>query len=240
MNTSQTADSKPSALQTLVAIVIEPSKAFRDIQSRSMIVFPLLLVILATVLLWVVYYQMVDFSWLQDKMTASIPEAAVREKAKEFMTRNFLLISTLIGVVLVTPGVYATVAVYFMIVSKIKGIAIGFEKWFAFTAWVSVPNLLIVPLGIMQIMLSDGGKISIGQLNPVSLNTMFFHLDDQARWAGLLNSVSLITVWTCVLSVIGFQLWSKLSRTTSIVIVLLPYVVIYGIWAAVSFLIKTP
>jgi hypothetical protein len=41
-----------------------------------------------------------------------------------------------------------------------------------------------------------------------------------------------------VLLVIGYQVWAKASRATAIKVVLIPYAVVYAIWAVVNLMSK--
>lgn len=221
-----------SALRTLVMMFSEPGRAFADLERRCSAWLPLLLIVVCTSVLWLWYYQAVDFSWLLDKMTATVADPGAREKAKQFMSKNALMYGSLGGTVVAIPVMFALTALYFLIVAKIMKLEIGFGKWFGFVAWASVPALLSLPLGAMQILLAHNGQLAPGQINPVSLNSLLFHIEMGQRWASLLDSLSLIHFWSWALMVFGFQYWSKSSRATSIFVVLLPYILIYGIWFA--------
>lgn len=206
---------------------------------RPMAWLPLALSILFGLLLFSWYYQIVDFPWLQDRMTASISDPAARRQATKILSKTLLLASSTGGLVIGIPIFYALFALYFFFVAKVMKLPIEYNRWFAFTAWVSIPSLLTLPLGAIQILMAQGGHLDLNQLNPVSLNSLFFHLESGQHWAGLLDSLSLLTLWSFILSVIGFHNWSKSTRIVSILIVLLPYVVMYGVWFFISFITRT-
>lgn len=238
MTTNNTTEVHPSAFGTLTAMFMEPSRAFSAVEKRSMVWLPLILTLFFTTIILVWYFQSVDFSWLQDRMTASIPDPNVREKAKGFMTKSMLQTSSLAGALIGIPIVYALMALYFLFVAKIKKLEFGFTKWFSFVTWASVPGLLMLPLGAMQIIMASNGQLGLDQLNPVTLNQLFFHIEMGHPWASLLESINIHSIWSAVLMVVGFQAWSKLSRTTSVIVVALPYVVIYGGWSVISLMSK--
>ena len=150
------------------------------------------------------------------------------------MSRNFMMGTSLIGAVLGAPISYAIYALYLIIVSKITRVEIGFSKWFAFSAWSSVPQFLVFPLGFIQILLSSNGQMLPSALNPVSLNQLFFHLEPAMRWATLLDSISILTLWTFVVNVIAFQQWTQKSRLVSIVVIALPSLLFYGAMAGLN------
>lgn len=223
-----------SPLNTFVAMFAEPGRAFAAVQQRSMVWLPLALIMLGSGALFFWYFQVVDFAWLQDRMVAAMPDAQGREAAKQFMTKNAMQVSTLGGTLISFPLIFSVTAVYFLIVAKVRNLDLGFTKWFSFVSWASLPTLLILPLGAMQILLTSNGQLGLDQLNPVSLNQLFFHIEMGKPWASLLESINITSLWSAVLMVVGFQVWSKASRTTSILVVALPYAVIYGVWIAIS------
>ncbi len=232
--TTPTPDSAPhiSPFSTLIGIFLEPSKSFAAIEKKSMVWLPLVLSMLGGAALLFFYYQQVDFAWLQDKLLAGKDmEPAQREAALKFMTKNMLIGMSMIGALIGPPIVYAITALYYIIVAKVADIPTGYGKWFTLAAWASVPNLLGLVLGFIQIALSDHGRLAPNQLNPLTLNQLFFHIDLNLPWASLLDSINVCSVWTIVLLVIGFQSWSKKSRVASIAIVLTPIVLILGVMA---------
>lgn len=239
MNTDNNSDVRISPLNTFTAMFAEPGRAFAAVQQRSMAWLPLLLIMLGSTALFFWYFQIVDFAWLQDRMLASVPDAQGREAAKQVMTKNAMQISQLFGILIGLPIMLSLIAVYFLIVAKIKNLDFGFTKWFSFVSWASLPALLSLPLGAMQILLASNGQLGLDQLNPVSLNQLFFHIEMGKPWASLLESINITSVWSAVLMVVGFQVWSKASRSTSIIVVAIPYTVIYGVWIAISLMSKS-
>ena len=227
-----------SAFGTFVAIFTAPSRAMQSVLQRPRAWFPIVLTIVCNAVLFLWYYQIVDFPWLQDRLTAAVADPAARAQAQHFITKNLLLASSAGGLLIGVPFAYAVFALYFFVVAKIRNLPIGYGKWFGFAAWVSIPAILTLPLGAIQILMAQGGHLDLNQLNPVTLNSLFFHLESGRHWASLLDSLSLITLWTIVVATLGFQVWSKASRSVSAAVALAPYIVIYGVWAAIAFMSK--
>lgn len=228
-----------SPLSTLLAIFVEPARAMQAVREKSMVWLPLLLLIAGTALVWVWYFQMVDIAWLQDQMlSASGGELSAEQIAasKSFMTRGFLMGSTVISVIIILPLIMLISAVYYLLAAKVIGSDIGFGKWFAFAVWTSVPALLLVPAGIIKILMSSNGQLTQQAVNPLSLNELLFHLPLSSPWAGLANAIHIPSIWAAVVAIIGYKLWTAKSTVSSTIVVLLPLVVIYGGWALVAFL----
>lgn len=222
-------------LQTLIAMFIEPGKAFGAVRERSMIWLPLLASIIGMALIWVWYYQRVDFPWLVDHLASANPDLsspAQREAFEKFMTPKTLTWSSVIGSAVGFPIIAALVALYFLLAAKVMNLDIGFGKWFGFACWSSVPSLLLIPIMAIQLLMNSNGQIGPEQMNPTSLNALIFHFDIANPWTSLLNSISAVMIWSLVLSVIGFKLWSGRSTGKSAFVVLLPYILIYAGWIA--------
>lgn len=229
-NTAATASSSPFA--ALLTIFYDPAKTFASLEQRRAAWLPVILLLLITTVLMLWYFSVVDFAWLMDQMFATIKDPGQRERAQAMMSKQMMLASTIGGALIGLPIVFALIGVYFMFVGKMYAKDFTFGKGFALTAWSYVPSLLALPLGGLQIILSPSGQMGFSDLNPLSLNTLFFHHPLGHPMASLLDSISVISVWTAVLMVIGFQVWAKVKRSAAVKVVLIPNLVIYGIWFA--------
>jgi hypothetical protein len=225
-----------SSFATLVSIFTEPGKAMEAVRERSMILLPLFLLVAGNAGLMFGYYQTVDFAWLQDYLLNADPNltGAAREQARAFMTANVLTGGAVIGAIVVIPVILLLTAVYYLLAAKVIGSDIGFGKWFAFATWSSVPSLLLLPAGIVQILLSSNGQLAPEALNPLSLNMLFGPLPSTSPWAALLNAINLTQLWGLVVATAGLQRWTGKSTAASALIATLPMLVIFGIWALVA------
>lgn len=223
-----------SAIQTLGQIFIEPGKAMDSVREKSMIWLPLLLLVLGSAVIQVWYYQVVDFPWLQDQMLSANPDMGPeqREAAKGFMSHGMMTIMAAVGTLVVIPIILLISAVYYLLAAKVIGNDLGFGKWFAFVVWTSVPSLLLLPAMAIQILTMSNGQLSPEALNPLSFNQLFFSLPNANPWAGLLNALNVASIWTTVVAVIGYRRWTDRGLGASTFIVLLPQIVIFGLWAA--------
>lgn len=226
-----------NSTKALLTIFIEPGKVFEDIQKRGFPVLPLIVILLAQVALFAIYYQVVDFPWLLDSMFVGIKDPVQLAAGKKLMSKAVLMGSSIGGIVVATPTIFAVYAVYFLLASKLRGVNVDFGHWFSFAVWVSVPSALSLPIGLVQIALAQHGQIVMEALNPLNLNELVFHLESTSAWFRLLNSFNLISIWSLVLSYIGYQVMAKQSRLASAITVLLPTLVVYGGW--IGYLVAT-
>ena len=234
MELTQTADtpSNNSPFNALTAMFYEPTNAFGMLEPRRHAWLPLFLLMASTCVLMVWYFSMVDITWLAQQMNAAIPDPAAREQAEKMLTKGILLGGSLGGTVIGLPLVTAVVGVYFMLIAKAMSKDFTFGSGFALAAWSSVPGLLGLPLGAIQILLTSNNQLSLSQLNPLSVNQIFFQYGMAHPMASLLDTISLTLIWGIVLMVIGFQVWAKVSRATALKVVLIPYATIFGLWFA--------
>lgn len=234
MDITKTTDTSAgtSPFSALASMYYQPSQAFAMLRPRRHAWLPLALSLLSSSILMLWYFNIVDIAWLIDQMNASITDVAKREQATKVMSKGMLQGFSLAGAWIAIPVITALTGVYLMLVAKFMSKEFTFGTGFALAAWSSVPNLLLLPLGAMTILLSSNGQISFSELNPLSVNQLFFQYATAHPLAGPLDVVSVSSVWGIALMVIGFQAWAKVSRATALKVVLIPYVTVIGLWFA--------
>lgn len=231
---SAPAPAAASPSSALVSIFHEPAATFANLAARRATWLPVTVVAIASALLLLWYFLgFVDYAWFQDYMLASVSDAAEREQAAKMgMGQQTMgIVSAVSAVVGVLLG-YAIGALYLTIVAKVKNQDFGFRQGFSLIAWASMPNLLLLPLGGLQMLLAADGQMPPEALNPTSLNQLLFHYENTHPFAGLLESLSVPVIWSTVLMVIGYRVWTGVSRATAVTVMVFPYVVVYGIWLA--------
>jgi hypothetical protein len=220
----------PSPFSAIITLLYEPTITFERLETRSMAWFPLIAITMSSCALILWYYSIVDFSWLVDQMLANVNSAEDREKSAEFLSKQMMVASSIGGILIGYPIICVILSTYLVITSKAASSGISFGKGFALVAWANVPNFLLFLLGGMQILLNSSGKIGLSELNPVSLNQLFFQFNVEHPLAGVMDSLSLTTLWSMFLLVIGFEIWANVRRSTAILIILLPHIIVYGLW----------
>jgi hypothetical protein len=51
-------------------------------------------------------------------------------------------------------------------------------------------------------------------------------------WFGFATNLDLSSVWSIALAVLGLKAWTGRSTAACVTVAVLPYAVVYGIWAA--------
>ena len=213
-------------------MLYEPTATFQRLQPRPKGWIPMLVLMATSCTLTLWYFSIVDFTWLLDQMLAAMKSAAEREQAAKMMSRTFMQGTSVVSSLVLLPLLFTVVGVYLMIVSKALSHGLSFGKSFALAAWANVPGILLLPLGALQILLASSTQFGFSDLNPVSLNQLLFHYEMAHPLATLMDTLSLMSIWSIVLLVIGFETWARVKRSTAVLVVLIPNLLIYGAWFA--------
>ena len=214
-------------------VILAPSPTFARLKDKPRPFIPLLVLILLTLAVSCWYVSTLDFAWFREHMLAARgsmkPEA--RAAMAQFLTPKTMMWSSGAGAVVGTPLICAIVAVYYLLAGKVMGTVIGYGKWFGFAVWTSIPRLLTVPLSVLQI-LTSGGRLAPEDMNMVSLNYLLLHAPMSSPWFGLATNLDLTSVWSIALAVLGLKVWTGRSTAACVTVAVLPYALVYGLWAA--------
>jgi hypothetical protein len=225
-----------------VALATAPSSAFEDLRQRPRFWFPLLLIIVTTSAIWYWYYSVVDFEWFKQTVLSNTPDvqalpADQRDAVMGMYTRNMLKWGSTVAIAFVTAIVFLLSALYLWLAAKVTKLPseLRFKHWFAFGTWASLPLVLGNLVSAILLMLSDSPQISPGTMAPLGLNELLVHVPFGNPAQGVLDSLSIPAFLSWALMIIGVKVWSQRSWIFSTVFILLPAVVIYGIWAFFAF-----
>jgi hypothetical protein len=224
--------------QNLINIVAAPQSAFDSLKEKRSALFPLLLLVLITGLTQFLYFTNVDPDFLIDQLIEQmsglpIPEAELREGLEQSSPADGRIQSAISAAIFV-PIMMALYAAYMSMTSKFTGDEIGFKRWFSLVAWTSVPVVFSALAGILVVLMSSDGMIALTDLKPFSLNNLIFHTTGSFR--SLLSALDITQIWSAVLMILGYKNWTGKSGIGSGIVVLLPYILIYGIWALIIIL----
>lgn len=225
-----------SVFNAMVDIVASPGKAFDEIkQHTSWLWWPLLTIILMAAGLLVYYYSWVDFPWLVEETIRQVPAEKRAESAdmiRKFMQPDRSMWTSVIAVMIVTLIVYTLQAIYLHLANKlITGSGIGFSQWFSFSIWTGFVSVFGVLAAFVTIFMHDNNQLSTQALQVLSLNSLILHAAPGDPWFSWASSLGLLNFWTLFLMSIGFARWTGAAIVKSTIIAVLPWVLIFGIWA---------
>jgi Yip1 domain len=223
-----------------VALATAPSSAFVELRERPRFWFPLLVVLASTVAIIYWYYSAVDFEWLKDVMYGNNPDIQAlpedkRAAAMAMLSRNTLLWGSVVGAIIFLPIVFLLSSLYLWLAAKVTKLPLGFKHWFALTCWTMLPALLSSVVSAIFLIMSDSAQMTPSVLAPLSVNELVLHRPFGSPGYSLFQSLGITSVLTWILAIVGVHVWSQRSWAFSAAFMLLPTVVIYGVWAFFAF-----
>jgi hypothetical protein len=230
-------DNNYTVFDALVDIVAAPARALDNIRGHTAwFWWPLLITIAVACAAFAYYYSWVDFDWLVDETIAALPpenRAEAADAVRAFMSPTTSIVTTLIVVVLVTLVIYLIQSLYLHIAAKLATSAqIRYGQWFNFSAWTAFPGVFGALAMFVVLFLADTNQVGQHELSPFSMNQLFIHAAPGEPWFNWGNSLNLFHLWMLVLEVFGFRRWTGASLLKSAIIAVLPWVLVFGIWAA--------
>ncbi|HAZ79013.1 MAG TPA: hypothetical protein DCX08_03690 [Porticoccaceae bacterium] len=224
-----------NALQACLDILTTPTETFALIKEKKHWSWaPFGLLIGTTTTLFLYYFSVVDFDWMVNKMLEKIAiennmSQQELEITAEYMTKNSMLLSTLIGGVIGIFSVNAITALFYYLVSKAYSTTVmTYRMWLGFSWWTSMPGVVSVLLSMLVIMFSMEGLVTFEDLSPTSFG---FLSNSSSPWFNLMNSLDLFSLWSIGLAALGLSNWLNLTFKQSSLIALTPTFIVYLIWA---------
>lgn len=229
-------DKSYSVFNAMVDIVASPGKAFDEIkQHTAWLWWPLLINLLLASGLFIYYYGWVDFPWLIDETIRQVPVENRAESAdaiRNFMKPGSMTWTTVITIVVVSFIIYTLQATYLHLANKLTtGADIGFGKWFSFGVWTGFVGVFGTLAGFAMILMADNNQLTTQSLAVLSMNSLIVHAPAGDPWFTWASSLTLVNFWTMFLLSIGYARWTGASIVKSSIVALLPWVLIFGIWA---------
>ena len=149
--------------------------------------------------------------------------------------------SLVIGLTVILPIVYLMIklvfdTVYFRIVGAVMKLEYGFRDWFSFSVWSRIPGEVLAMLVAFFAALVLGDR-SDSHLYEVLAPAWWFAtpIEGSRSLKELIFYIDVPLAWLIVLQTIGFRVWSDKSLLTSLAVVAIPIVILYGlgIWFSI-------
>ncbi len=224
--------------QACLDTILSPSVAFDTIkEKKGWSWLPFILLITSTFVLFLYYFNAVDFAWLKEQMInqAAASKPMTDDELKtiaSFYEKDTMLWTTAIGGTLGFVVINMLTAVYYNIATKVSaGSEYKFTQWFAFTWWASLPTIISVLLSALVIFFSGDGMVLMQDLQPTSFNSLLFSVELSNPWYSFLEAINLFSFWMIGVTAIGLRSWLNIESKKALIIAAAPQIFIFGGWA---------
>lgn len=218
---------KTSNMALLLEIITAPSSAFETIwQKGASWLLPLVVVLVASSLMWAFYFTQVDVEWFMSQATAGLEGEGQRQAAREApnMSPNFLVGMTVGATVVGLIVINLILAVYLLLINRVTGTTSrSYKEWFTIAVWTGIPAIFLALGGIINILISGSANIPPELISLTNLNGLIFHASKSNGLYGLYSSLDIITFWSFALLVLAL-IKNGQHRITAIAIAGIPTV----------------
>jgi hypothetical protein len=222
--------------QLLGRLVSSPRQFFDDLTESPRFALPMWLIVIVTVGLVFWFYSVADVQQLIEQQVSANPNLtdAQRDQAAKFMSRGLITWSSVI-VVFIGLFVFRLLeALYYRVAGKLTGHARTYRQWFAFAWWTAMPGLIGAIPTIIVLLFSPASQLDATAIQPLSLNSLFFHLKPGQSGYQAVQNISIVMLLSIALTVFGVRCWSKRSWLYATVITLLPAALLAAILVGVK------
>jgi hypothetical protein len=219
----------------LVDIFLQPSKVFAEERERPTFLVPWLLLSALAVVMTVAYFSRVDPAWFADHMFAAKRATMTAKEiaqAKSMMpgARTMGIFGAVSGPITVAL-IFAVFGLYYWLASKVTGAAMGFKHGVSLVAWSAMPGALgslVAIVGAFTMAPQTAlESLMLTHVDPLLVDSTGTH------WHRVAQAADLLSLWSIVLAVIGWRTFTRGSLAQALVVVLLPYVVVFGVMALI-------
>jgi Yip1 domain len=229
-----------SSLSILTNIITAPARAFVAIKERPIVWLPLTMLIVIYCAVSIAYTTSVDLAWLIDQQLQQAQGLtdAQREQAVKAALRISPAVFGVIGAVGATifiPVAFALSSLYYSGVSFVTGDGVKYKQWFALASWCAIPVVFGLVAALVHVLAGDARFMRQEELNPFSFgNLLSIDMVGVTRAQRALFSLDPTLIWSVMLSIIGYQSFTKRSLPFSAAVVLGPIVLIVAVIAAIA------
>jgi len=221
-----------ATLKVLGDVIVAPHDAWDNLNHHGQWAWPLMLLAIATVAAWSVYYSRVDIAWLQEHLLVGSGALQGRELAlaRDMMGPGLLALVTIASSLIVGAVIMLLTAGYLHLVARTLRITQTGPSWLVFAAWLTVPETCALLLMAVRLAFGSNTQILPELANPLSLSQLLGIAAD-SPWLSLAGAVGVQSLWALALCTIGVSRWMKIGTGRAALIASLPALLICGTWA---------
>jgi Yip1 domain len=229
-----------SSLSILTDVITAPARAFAAIKERPTVWLPLVILIAVYSAVSIAYTSSVDIAWMIDQQLQQAQ--GLTDTQREQAVKAALRISPVlygviaaVGAAIFIPLVFALMSLYSSGVSFVTGDGVKYKQWYALASWCFIPIVFGLLAALVHVLAGDARFMRQEELNPFSFgNLLAIDMTGVTRAQRALLSLDPTLFWSLVLSILGYQSFTKRSLPFSAAVVLGPIVLIVAVIAAIA------
>lgn len=216
--------------QAGVDVLSSPAPGFESIKRtpRSWWV-PILLVTVTSVIYWSIYFETVDMDWLSHQALEALQgklDPHALERMSQAITPRVLIVEALAGKVLTLSITVAVIAAYLRVVSQWQVRETPSPlQWLALAAWSRLPELAGYIGSGLRMAIGPHQRLAAEQLSITSV-AGFMPSAPVGGIGGFLAHYDLLGLWELALLVIGYAVYTGVSRRRAMLTVLSPWLLL--------------
>lgn len=226
--------------QAIQDIFIKPNQVFSAVaKTHNWSWIPFILISFLSALPIYYYFGFVDFEWYRDlviETSAGDLSPAELDMMRQAMQQTQILWVSVVGVIFSTIIANAVLALYLNYATKSDEECVqGYTDWYGFTWWVSMPTVVVSIITLCIVLLASDNQLSPIALGPTSLS-FILGIEMNSAWFSLAQAIRLESIWVMYLIAVGLSQWTQLPTKRTYIIATVPFVLIWGVWAAILLL----
>lgn len=207
----------------------QPQRVFQAIFDKTLSAwFPLLLIFIASLAIFGWYFTSVDMEQFVIAAAAQSGTplnaetiAAVREQA------GLIQATTIVSSVITQVGMPFVIALYCsLIANTVSERRSTYGQWLAVAAWSAIPGMVGMLSMAVSMLMAQDTLGALEALDRTSLNNLVLHLAPQDQGYVFANAVSIGSLWSWLVSVLGFRVLAQTRTGTAALIMAAPIVLI--------------
>ncbi len=166
-----------------------------------------------------------------------MPNASKPCKAALRISPTVFGVIAVVGAAIFIPLLFALTSLYYSAVSFVTGDGVKYKQWFALASCCAIPVVFGLLAALVHVLAGDARFMRQEELNPFSFgNLLSIDMVGLTRAQRVLLSLDPTLIWSVVLSIIGYQSFTKRSLPFAAAVVLGPIVLIVVIIAVIALL----
>lgn len=227
-------------IHSLPDFFIDPRSAFAGLaRHRGWGWATLALLIAAHVIASLVFFGAMTPEWIVEQQLAGMTELSPQEAGQlqgqmQAFAGSYAIIAAIAGGIVLAASTVVLGLVYFALNRTAQETRFGFGAWCGFSVMTQLPLLLGYAGMIALSLLSTDRDLPFAAASFASLNTLLLDLQAEHPMRSWADALSLFTLWSAALAVIGYRHWTGASLVRSLFCGSAPYLAVFGIWGVLA------